>query len=103
MGVPVFTIYAAGARHVSNVSASLIRNTASQEEQTRCICSNEDDYLKRIDDAAQALPNLFDSEVETIARRNRAQQFVKKMDPERFMREDFEPALLELATIRMQS
>jgi len=97
MGLVPFTIYKNGNKHVSNVSTSLILNT--DPELKNYVCNDEDDYVKKINQALVSLREqklLKDfSVVETERRKEIRAKFLKANDPEAYIRR-FEKVLMDI-------
>lgn len=78
MGVPVFTIYKPGERHVSNVSGSLLKNMGMD----KYIAGSLDEYKEKI--------NQYIKEYNyhgNVEREKLSQQFLDLMNPRQFMKE----------------
>lgn len=83
MGVPVFSIYDPHNSHVSNVSASIIKNTDENLAQT-FLCQDIDHYISSVTTFCQTsvLPTC-----DIQFRKSLRSQFLQAMDPIRFMAE----------------
>ena len=86
MGVPVFTLYKKQNPHVSNVSASILKNC---DEEDIYICKSLQEYKNNIIDVCNK--NSFSIE-DKCNRRNR---FLKSMNTEEFMK-DYEKVLIDI-------
>lgn len=88
MGVPVFTVYNPKAKHVSNVTASILLHT-DKEDYKKYIYND----LKSYEDAIVRWKptRTYDKEI----REKRRKQFLETMNPEIFMK-DFESVLEKL-------
>lgn len=83
MGIPTFTI--SGKEHRQNVSSSIIHYAVPSDR--KYICSDVKDMMTKI----------RDFEPETLEQKQqRRDEFLKYMNPDRFMKEDYEPALLQI-------
>lgn len=93
MGVPTFTIYkGAMGKHVNNVSASILK-CVSNNEFDKYICNNVKEYKERICDE---IKNISKNKTEENKNRLKIrEQFLKAMEPNKFMRE-YEIELLKL-------
>jgi predicted O-linked N-acetylglucosamine transferase (SPINDLY family) len=92
MGVPVFTIWNTSNYHVSNVSASIIKNVAKYTDFNleQFICNNLEDYEAKINHWIIQ----FDKS-STNYKNNVRQAFLQAMDPVRFMKE-YEDCILSI-------
>jgi len=102
MGVPTFTIYKGSTgKHVNNVSASILKSVFDCDKY---VCTKTKEYkdnigkeIKRILNKKLELSELTDdySDIENKCRQSIREQFLKAMDPDRFMKE-YEGELLKL-------
>lgn len=86
MGVPVFTLYKKQNPHVSNVSASILKNCG---EEDIYICKSLHEYKNNI----LELCNQNNFSIED--KYNRRDRFLKSMNPEEFMK-DYEKMLKDI-------